>query len=524
MSEKREFDFYGKIEEQQRKETQKLLKQKRESFLKIGRTSLVTAGIAIVLAGGGFGAYDMYQTHLTNEINTVEKNIRSVDTQQLLGLISKEKELTQRTFAENQLLINNFGAYKELVEVLNMQNDVAAKNAANSRLYKQTTTSLDNDLVQVNNVLKASSGTRDDKIHEYLDSTDIQKLNAWENNLKNNQFMYVGGMIDLNKDLNKQLKFLDETQKEVIQNVKERLKNKDYNLDDAQVSFNGEVQKSAQAQIDDLKQARNELKDTEQQMRDNDEDPSQISNILTDKDVQAASDAMGTVQQEAVNQIKDDGQKVESLIAQANAGNSGDNNNQAAQLNSSIQPTQVVYVNSGSHMTFADYYLMYNWMNSSSPSYNTTVYHTTTTAGAPQTRTYQPVAALSRNNPYDLKSDNSYISRSLNQRAAVSGNASLQGSLNKMNSAESRSLSQRTNLSSLRNQIQAAKVRATQVRSVRQAELSRMSGGNRFESGGKSGGKLGSTSRSSSHSMSEGGHSSFSHSGGFGGHAGGVGG
>lgn len=518
MSEnQKEVDFFNSAKDQERSKLKEEKQQRYQSFLKIGKQTLVSLGIVAVLGGGSVFGYKTYQAHIDDEIKAVETTVKSTDRAGVLGLIDKEKTVTQQTYAKNQLLINDFARYKDLIEVINFSNQVAIFNTNNAKLYKDTMERLNGDFQDVSKAYNALNGSRDDKIAEYLNSQDVKKLGEWNNNYQNKQFMYVGGLINLNKDLVKQLEFLDKTQAEIIENVQQRLKNKDYDLNAAQTAFTGQVNKDAQEQIDDLKNARLELEDTKAALKENDEDPNQIANILTDADVTNASDAMDQVKQEANNQITSDRAKVEALIAQANANNGNlptqnqQPNTQSGQQTTvvnGVPTTQVVHVHSGP--TFLDYYLMYSWMNSGSSTTVVNNYNTTNGA-APAVRSYRPVQALSNNTPYSIKNENSYLNKTLTQKADLTGNSALKSSLQKS------SLAPKANINTLRAQIQTAKARAAQVRTTRASELSRMGYANSYEAG-----KAGTRGVSSKSSIATS-RGSIAR-GSFGGHSGGFGG
>lgn len=444
-----------------KREAEKVEKQaKFNSFLKMGRNTLVALLITAVGVGGTVAVYNLYQTRIDNKIANVESVVKNSNKEGVLGLISKEQSATQQTFAKNQLLINNFGSYKDLIEILSLGPTIAQIHANNAKLYKDTDIKLKQDNVQVSRVYSALEGSRDQKIAQFLDAgADIEKFNKWVSNFKNNQFMYVGGLVELNKDINKQLTFLEQTQNEIIKNVNDKIKSGNYDLNSALSKFYKDVDDETKEQIEDLNLAMLELHDTEQALKENGDNPNRITNLLSDEDVKKTTDALAAIRNEAFAQINSDKEKVQQLIAQANQNGGTLTTPVKVDPQPNSQPTtQVVHTGP----SFLDYYLMYSFMNMGN---NTSSFNNGYNQGlaAGQNRT-TPVAALANSKPYSLKNESSYLNKSLNQKA--NNNAALRSGFG--NTAKT------TDLKSIKSQIESARSRVAQVRSTRQSELSRM--------------------------------------------------
>lgn len=502
MSDKQQetsFDFYGKKNDDLRRELDAQHKAQKESFFKIGKNALIAAGFLTVVAGTSVFGYNAYQSYIDDQIVKVEKSISSSNTNTILEHLKAEKTLAQQTFAKNQILINDFARYKDLIQVIGFGNQLALLNTQNAKVFKEVTTSFNADQESIERFLKATSGTRDEKIKEFLNDakgSDLSRFNVWQNNLKDNKPVYVNGLIDINQEIVKQHVFLAQTQKDIIDNVQQRLKNKDYDINAAQASFANQIKKDTEEDLSDLKQAKLELKDTEDALREDakeqlDSDDTdytsarnleKVSKILTDDDVNQAESALNTVQQEALSQLAQDKAKVDQLIAQANANNGNLSappvanstlaNNVANNGMAPQSSPQVVHVHSGP--SFADYYLMYAFMNSgSSGTVNNNYYNNSTPSSSfGNSNNYKPVPALAKSNPYSLKNSDSLLNRSLSDNTKVT---TAKNAVNKTTVS--------SNIAALRTKIATAKTRAAQVRTTRAAELKRMGYANSYEAG-----------------------------------------
>jgi hypothetical protein len=530
------FDFTGRRAQAEREYAQGIQQEKFNHFRKLGRNALIVAGLVGVLAGGGYEAHSMYEKHIDNQIATAEQTVKSIDEGAVLGLLNREVTETQRLYSQNQLMITRFGEYKELIDIMDMKDQIASQNTQNARLYKQTMASLNNDSQAIHRAYDTlRTPSRDAKISEYIDGSDMNVLGRWNDAVKANQFVYLVDIQGLNTNLQGQLKNLETTKQEIIENVQQRLKNKDYNLDAAQANFTKQIADDSNQEISDLKEAQDEIKDAQAARQDNDESADQnMNNLLTDNDVSNAQDAVGQIQQAAYSQLKDDRSKVDSLIAQASQsvdtpasqvaattptnidfGNQPQNQANVAPAQGSA-PVIVNNYQSSPHMSFFDYYLLYNWMNSPTTTvYNTTYVNSGYTAPA-ATRTYKTPINVAKSPLYNVANEHSYINKTLSANSSLKVGSAMQ-SLNKANGSIGMT---RPNITALRSQIDSAKAKASQARSWRSAEFSRMGIETKGSSGGyKAGGYKGGSYRSSPAHFSAS-HGEGGHGGGFG-HAGG---
>lgn len=217
-----DFDFYGKKQNQERKD---LLKSRTEKYLHFKKMGLIACGSVLLIALAGFSGkavYDNAQASTDKAIAEKELIIKSVPKTQIIELIERERDVVKSNYAKNQILINGYANYKELVQTLSLNSSVASKNNANKKLEKDILTLLDADQKSIDKVVFATSASRSVKKEVFLTGSDMEKYAKWVNNVQNKQFMYAGGIISLNKDLNKELKFLDDTQKDIVQTVKDK--------------------------------------------------------------------------------------------------------------------------------------------------------------------------------------------------------------------------------------------------------------------------------------------------------------
>ena len=301
------FDFSGKKQDNQRRQELKQKVEKFNLFKKMGIFATVSV-LSVAFVGFGGKAIDENIRKATDQlIAEKELIVKATPKIKIVELIERERDVVKSTFAKNQILLNNYAKYKELVEVLTLNSNVASKQNANNKLQKDILGMLDHDQKVVDKVVYAIDESRNVKKDVLLSKDSMGKFTKWAANVKNNEFMYAGGMIALGKDIDKELKFLDDTQKDIVKTVQNKIKAKDFNLDKAQNELNYNVSKDANSEIADLKKVKNELLGTEQ------------SNILTDKDIAQAESAMNDLQKEVVAKISQDREVVEKMIASVNS-------------------------------------------------------------------------------------------------------------------------------------------------------------------------------------------------------------
>lgn len=513
------FDFYGQEAERKRQQEITQNNLQHEKFLKLGKNALAALGVAAVLFGGSYAAYSMYQKNIDNKLATAEATIKSIPKMDLINFMQKEKTVLQKTYNNNQMLLNDHGQYKQVIEVLNVKDQLGRFSANNSRLYKESLTNLDKDTKNVVAIYDNLNSTRDAKINLYLDGgADLQKLTAWNNAYKNKQFMYAGGLINLQKDLNKNLDMLKQTQDDIIDHVKQRVKNKDFDLNAAQSQFIVGVSNDANKEINEIKQVRKDLVEMND-LAAEDSDGNMVvanpmlQNMLTDSDIKEAETSMTTYKDEALSQIGKDRANVEQLLGKVNEGGTQTN----AAPTAATQPNTVV-VHSGP--SFLDYYLMYHWMSmGSNSSYrNSAVTNSSLNNTTKMASTYKPLPPIvQNNNPYDLRNQNSHLNRTLAQ--APTANATNRGfaqNMSKVNNFKS----PRPDIASIRSKIEAVKSKASQANSARTSEFNRMKAVNTYQGSGT--GAKGLANKSSvAKSVSS---RASSRSSGFGGRSGGFGG
>lgn len=469
----KKFDFYSLDEEEERKKAVKDKLFKHEKFKKMGFKSLAIATASTLIIGTGVGFYQHHQTQINHQLAQAELTIKSTPSNKIVDLIQKEEEAINTTYAKNELLFNKYADFKELVEIMHMNGQLANKVKNNDSLKSESLALLEKDKQTIHTIEQALNSSRDVKVSTLLENGNLSKYNQWAQNVKTNQFMYIGGLMQLNHDILKDLDFLQSTKNDIIADVNEKIKSKDYNLDEAQKSIIENVKQDTDSQIQDLKKARQEVAGTAN------------DSILTDKDVNDAQSAMNDLQNVAIDKVKSDRATIEDLINKAQS-----NQSVVSQNSNSITPTTIV-VNQSSQdhgLTFFDYYLLSHWLNSGSSShydsynagYNAGVansYHNIVNQGRLDT-IYKSQSGL-----YSLKNDNSYLNKSLNDSSRGFSNTSSIAqkssttSINQVNKVKNitslQSEVKKLDLTALRAKMEQAKTKVSQVSHIQDARISK---------------------------------------------------
>jgi hypothetical protein len=375
-------------------------------FKKLGLGAIA----AVVVASASIGSYEAYETHQKNKVAEVEQSVKQANPDSILNTLEKEKNTINKLHLTNALLFNKYGESKEIVELLNLQQSVAQKIKKNDNLYKSSLESLQSDVNDIQKVIGATKPgvSFDAKKEVLLNDSQISKFNQWKTLVGSNQYMYAGELLKLEKETKENLEFLEQTKKEIVETVNQKIQTKDFNLNATASALSEKVTKDLGSEIGELEKVKQELKGTDQE------------NLLTDKDLSEAKEAVTDLQSQAVSQIAQDRAKVEAMIASASA------NQVAPTPAATVQNTQVptntttVIHHHDNHMSFADYYLMYHWLaggNSSSPAVvASSSYHNNSYSNPIQSSLHQHAASR-----YDIRNNDSYLNRSLSTNFGNSG-------------------------------------------------------------------------------------------------------
>lgn len=87
-----------------------------------------------------------------------------------------------------------------------------------------------------------------------------------------NQFVHMGNMMDLNKQIKGSLDNFEQVKKDIVENVQARIKAGDFDLNAAQAEFSGNLQKQTQSQLNELNQAKKDLADLKNQSVENEDE------------------------------------------------------------------------------------------------------------------------------------------------------------------------------------------------------------------------------------------------------------
>lgn len=387
------------------------------SFLNLGKKSFFIAGFTLVLVGTGFSINDFYQKKIDLQISKSESILQSSSADNINQQINIEKITNEKTYIRNQLDINKYGKYKDVVEALGKQEEVANYQKRNIANYNSVTNKLSADSFSINELYSNLPKTRNEKIalyvgEEYKGSKTIETLQKWNESKSSGKFVYVQSMINLNSQLTASINAIEDLKKEIIQQVQERVKNNDFDLNAASASFAQDVTKQTSEQINEINQAKIDLAELKNQSVENEDGSytvasAEAQNIITDKDLNEATSALKNYEQQAVSQINQDKSKVEELIASIKSPTPASETTPTTTNNTTVVKTGP---------SFLDYYLMYSWMSAvssnsnSNSSFNNDLNSNikNNTVAAVKTNTYKSIS-VPKDNLYSMNNNNSYL-------------------------------------------------------------------------------------------------------------------
>jgi septal ring factor EnvC (AmiA/AmiB activator) len=381
--------------------------------------SLTTVGV------GGMYVWEGYQKAKVEE---VENHIKQMEPTTLYSLIDREKESVQKTYLVNKALFSQYENYKDVLLALEMQNTDTKKIEKNNSLYKNSLQALDTDKAAIERLVQLTNpGTSfEAKKDAFLGGTEILALNKWESALKNHTSVYSNSLLSLNNETKQNLVFLEDTKKEIIQTVNQKIASKDYNLNATESALAAKVSGDLNNQISELEKVKRELSGTEQE------------NLLTNSDLNEAKEAVNQLQSQAVAQISQDKAQVQSLLA---AGPNAPVDNWDSSTISNGNNNNINANNSQRNQGwgFFEYFLLYNWLsggNSNSPSAMAS-FNSSSHYNHIQSNLYNHASQR-----YNINDTNSYLNRSLSgdYQDNITSNLHSNKNTNKFNASTSSNL------------------------------------------------------------------------------------
>lgn len=373
MQQEKNFDFTFNNFNKEEKKVEPPKPSKFKEFMKMGATTLAVVGVVGAIGFGVHSYNEKIKAEQDQSIAVKEQTFKSGNISAIQTKIENEKELTNKSFAKNQILISRYAQYPELVKLLQLNTNLANYMQNNSRLLKETNTKLDEDSKKIKELQQAT--TRDQKVDTYLTKDNFATFQKWSAILDKDQTMYTGGLANLNKSINTDLDMLENTKNEITNKVKDRLKAKDFDLNKAQAEFSSQITKEKNKEMSEYTAIKNELSGTDSE------------NEFSNKDLQEAQVQLDQIETETTTQIKKDRETIDKLIAEV------------APATPAPQAAAQPAAQSSASNNFATYLLLSHWMNAGSTANYGAGYQAGVAAAASPAQ-----AAIARSNPYSMNS------------------------------------------------------------------------------------------------------------------------
>jgi hypothetical protein len=478
-----DFDFINK------KNTQEFIKPKinHKKFLNVSKNTIISVGVSLAISAIVVSGYKLYQSNIDSKIAIAETIVKTSSAKEILNFIEKEKIENQKNYINNQLLINKYGSLKELIELLNKQQEVETYQNKNIEIYDKINKALNADILSINSLYSANPKTREEKIATYIDSNNVEVAKKWEYAITTNQFVYINNMLDLNKQIIESLNNIEQVKKEILEQIQIRIKNSDFDLNVAQNQFSKIVINQIQEQLNELNQVKKDLTELKNQFIENyDSDDSSVTktdsnveNIITDKDVNEATEALNIYQNQIINQINRDRAKVEQLISEVKQQQNTQQSTSITNNQNNGNNSNVIVMNR--EHSFLDYYLMYYWLNATNPiNYTTTNYLSETNyisnnnyqnkSMQVNTTNYKPVN-IPKFNIYNIN-NSSYLNKNLEIYSKFKNNSF--GNYSKLLKKGQQIEKSKINISEIKAKIEQSKVKVEQAKKVIANEMKKI--------------------------------------------------
>lgn len=374
---------------------------KFDKFLKIGATAV----LAISLIGGA--TYKAYDNHVNDKVKEAEALIVKMGNPtltQLKNMGFRNNDL----YSKNKTMLENLEKDQKLLKAMKVPVDIPTLKNENENRFKKSEAQLKQDLSSTEKIvaLGKSNPTEEQKREIlYHNTQDFENFKgASSNNLVNQQ-----GLANINANLQKQSTFLKEAKAEILKSVKDKLNNGDFNFVNKKKEYQMKL-------LENLHQERNELSSIKSEI----EKDSDLRSEIKPQEITASEKAINDIETIAEEQILQDEKFVNEMVKTLAEKGIKLDDSQLAQSNSEASTA----VNNSSGFNFMHYYLLSQWMSSSSkPSVTnnfTNQYNSGHTPAIGSMLSQQGPSyngsmktGLVNNNPYDFREPGSHLNQTL---------------------------------------------------------------------------------------------------------------
>ena len=342
---------------------------------------------AIIVASAATGLYGLHNHNIDSQVQESESLVMQFGNStiyQLQQFETKNLELYQK----NKEMLTNLQKDEALLKAMGININVKSLIRNNESKFQLADQKLKQDLDSTTKLLELKDRlpTEEEKREVYYHKPqDFENFkNANSNNLVNQQ-----ELANINANVQKHTTFVKEAKVEILKNIKEKLANKEFNLEKKKKEFQAKVTESIYDEKKGIAEIKSEL-----------EKDSDLKAAIDPKEIANSEKAIEDMEDLAMEQILKDSKLVSEMVSTLSQ--KGINIEQEV----ASAPTQTASAtNSSGGFNFLQYYLMHQWLSSSNSA----------TASMSATPSYNGGmrSAMAASNPYDFKKEGSHLNQTI---------------------------------------------------------------------------------------------------------------
>lgn len=352
-----------------------------QAMKKLAIGALIVAG----LTGGYYINDSIKDSKVSEAVVLVQQTGQST-----VDSLAQFKDKNKVIYLKNRDLLAQLEKDKNLMEAFHIDTNLSSVLKKNESLYQKSEAKYVEDLNTAQHVILASKSSDKNTLRDTFIHNDNDFVNF--KNTISNQAVNQQELLNIQNQLTKDVTFIKDAKAEIINTIKEKLKDGNFDISKAKSSFENKLKK-------DIEEEKKLISDVKKNIAED----SDLKDVVSEKDLNDSEKAIGELSDIAISQIiKDEKTVNEMLQTIEKEGIKVSENNEPA-------PTQTNTASNSSGFNFMHYYMLYSWINhstsatsslaaSAAPSYNGSMMNNLRTQS---------------HNMYDFKDSNSHLSRSL---------------------------------------------------------------------------------------------------------------
>lgn len=433
-----EFSFFNEEEKIQRE----LAKSNRRSF--ITKITLGASAVALTAYGAQYGVTEWMESKRLAKEKEVKDTAEAFKNNNLVAYLQNYKKTIDAQYSKNATDLLEFAKHKDIITAFNLKMNYGLLEKNNNQTYSNALNHYKTILDDFQKIIKASENNN--LLKEFIEDNKSMALvykvapfvkggvykegsAPFAEAIRSTDLNTASqNLVTLNKEINGELNNVLGIKEEMMATIMAKISSGDYNLNATQKALTNDILDNTNSELKELASVRQELKGTE------------FEKEFGDKDLAEAKQSLEALEHSFIDRIAEDKQSIEKMIAKVSNGETLQPGDAGAAASAASPLVSNNTTSSGGGWGAFEYYLLYSWLSGGSRSTpamaasHTSSFAATSgknlkrengnyvapimanTAGAKQLAS----AGSSSGSLYNSRSPNSYLSKSVPQRASTS--------------------------------------------------------------------------------------------------------